>query len=185
MAIIEDGANKNTASVDDNGRLLTNAIAIDDATRTSLENEDYFLVCNGGSGHPSAITDGYLLWLANNSFTQDCLIQSVSISTLSGGIWHIGIGGVISSADDTASVKNFNLRSSKIAPVTAYKAVSSAISFTANPSRLLGGHLLANTKWVESFNGSLILGNNNAIGVHWCGSGVVSVGIQFFMKDRV
>lgn len=189
MAVLQDALNQNTAAIDDDRRLHTQTIAIDEATRVSLDVGEYFLVCNGGgtSGggtHPSVLTSGYQLWIKNTSTTQKCLIQSVSFSSSVNGYWHIGKGGTLSSADYTAPVVNLNLSSSKTAPVEAWRGYTTAISFSSNPSRFLGGYISAYTKWVENFNGALILGTNNSIGVAWNGSALVAIGIQFFMKNK-
>lgn len=182
MSIIEDALNGNTVAVGDDRRLRTQTVTIDEATRAAIELGDYFIVCNGSSSHASVT--GYVLWFSNISTIQNCLIQSISISATSNGYWHLGKGGVISSYDSVATPVNFNLSSSKTAPITSYKGTSTGISFTTNPSRITGGHVLANSKWIEEFKGSLVLGTNNSIGVSWQGTGNVAVGIQFYMKDK-
>ena len=185
MAVLQDALNQNTAAIGDDRRLHTQTVAIEEATRASLEQGDYFIVCNGGAGHASTI-DGYVLWFNNTSATQNCLIQSISISSSGIGFWHLGKGGTVSSYDLEATPVNFNLSSSKTAPVIVYKATSTTtgIAFTVNPTKITGGHIAANTKWVEQLNGSFVLGTNNAIGVMWSGSGNVAVGVQFYMKDK-
>lgn len=182
MAILEDALNGNTVAVSDDRRLFTEAVALDEATRISVELGNYFILCNGGNGHTNAT--GYVLWMSNNSNTQNCLIQNISISADSSGYWHLGKGGSVASYDSAATPVNFNLNSSNIAPISAFKGTSTGISFSSNPSKVSGGHVTANAKWVEIFGGSLVLGVNNAIGVSWQGTGKVAVGIQFFMKAK-
>lgn len=185
MAVIEDASNHNTVAVGDDRRLHTQTVAIDEATRASLDLGEYFIICNGGAGHASTI-EGYVLWFSNTSATQNCLIQTVSISSNGIGFWHLSKGGTVSSYDSAATPVNFNLSSSKTAAVNAYKATSTitGIAFTVQPTKILGGHIAANSKWVENLNGSFVLGTNNSMGIMWSGAGNVAVGIQFYMKDK-
>lgn len=183
MAAIIDPVNSKSAAVSNDRKLQTFAIALDEATNVSVANGDYYLICNYSSGH-SSVSNGYTLWMQNNSSTQDCLLQSISVSTNTNTYWHLALGGTPSGTPNTATIKNLNLSSSKIAPVTAYvSSGSTALTFSTNPSRGLGGYILANTKWIENFNGSLVLGVNNSIGV-LVGGGYTMVAIQFFMKTK-
>lgn len=183
MAAIIDPVNSKSAAVTSDRKLQTFAIALDEATDISVTHGDYYLVCNALSGSHYSGSSGWALWMKNESSTQDCLIQNISISTNTNIYWHLGYGGTITGTPTSASIKNLNLGSSKVAPVTAYSSTAAPLSFSPSPNMLLGGMVLANTKWMENFNGSLVLGVNNSIGIYLSG-GYSMAAIQFFMKDK-
>ena len=185
MGVIQDALNQNTAAVGDDRRLHTQTVAIDEATRASLETGEYFILCNGTGGGHSSVVNGHILWMKNTSISQNCLIQSISVSSGGSGFWHVAKGGTVSNYDVTATAVNFNLSSSKTAPVEAFKATTTSGGMTiTGTSMIFGGHVTANAKWVEPLNGSLVLGTNNSIGMLWYGDSTVAIGIQFYMKDK-
>lgn len=179
MGALQDPKTGNSAEITNSRHLKTEAIAVEEATHISITHQDYYLVCNYAGQHSNA--NEWTLWMTNNSATQHCLIQNISISTNANINWHLGFGGAVSSYTSVAPIKNLNLSSSRTPPVTAY---TGGVTFTTNPVRVTGGHMLANTKWAETFNGALVLGVNNSIGIYLNAvSAYVGVAIQFYMRD--
>jgi len=182
--ILVDGTGKGyRAKIDSENKIWTRATTIPEATHISVNDKNYYILCNG-SGHDTG-TAGWRLHLKNTDPDNLILIQEVHVSSDGDGFWHMGKGGVPSSGTDIDPISLYF--SSEGVPTVDAK-YDSAMTFTTNPSRFTGGRYAVSCgKYIEKYDGAMVLDSGDSLQLYWRADEagkIISFGLQFFIYNK-
>jgi len=156
--LLEDGTGKGyKAAVDSHNHLETHAIAeLAIADASEKHGDAYAWTASANIGATDSI-----LWLRNDSTTQNLIIDTISVSSDAAGSWFVYCPENVTPDGTTVAGVNLNRSSSKVALATCKRDNTTAV--LAN--YIFYGHNAAAETVVVQLRGALVLGYSDCVAI--------------------
>lgn len=194
--MIRDGKGRgNLTGVTSENRFMTNAVTIPLRSHISAEHAESYSIATGLLTLSAADTWHWVLWYKNTSSTKNLYVDSI-IVTWDGGSTNFNRPLFLQNVQPTAgaptgnqtliTASQNNKNSNNVAPVTAYKWDGVAAGMTDSTGPAGGGTAFAQGYNIIPFEGSVITGLNESVGLSVKSPevGIFSVGVSFYFVEK-